>query len=129
MYSTNKSAKVPANMKTPSTFFIPGGENIYPREIEEVLFAHSAVSDVAVVGIPDDRWGERVAVSVRLAPGQEASEEDLDSFERRQLAPHKAPRDWILSMSCRQRRRARSKSSFYATSGWLCIEYATKAAG
>ncbi|MFQ5477877.1 MAG: AMP-binding protein [Candidatus Binatia bacterium] len=75
---------------------IRGGENIYPREIEEVLFSHSAVSEVAVVGIPDDKWGERVAAFVRLAPGQEVSEEDLDSFVRGQLAPHKAPRDWVF---------------------------------
>ena len=48
---------------------IRGGENIYPREIEELLFGHPAVADVAVVGVPDDRWGEQVAAFVRPAPG------------------------------------------------------------
>ena len=46
---------------------IRGGENIYPREIEDVLFAHPAVAEVAVVGIPDDKWGETVAAFVRPA--------------------------------------------------------------
>ncbi|MFQ5515575.1 MAG: AMP-binding protein [Myxococcota bacterium] len=75
---------------------IRGGENIFPREIEEVLFSHPAVGDVAVVGIPDERWGEQVAAFVRLAPGAQASEEDLHRFVREQLAPHKTPREWIF---------------------------------
>jgi acyl-CoA synthetase (AMP-forming)/AMP-acid ligase II len=48
---------------------IRGGENIYPREIEQVLFGHPAVADVAVVGVPDATWGEQVAAFVRPAPG------------------------------------------------------------
>ena len=75
---------------------IRGGENIYPREIEELLFTHPAVGDVAVVGIPDDRWGEQVAAFVRLAPGRRASEEELHRFVRGQLAPHKTPREWVF---------------------------------
>jgi fatty-acyl-CoA synthase len=75
---------------------IRGGENIYPREIEELLFTHPAVGDVAVVGIPDEKWGERVAAFVRLAPGQQAGEEELHRFVREQLAPHKTPREWIF---------------------------------
>ena len=51
---------------------IRGGENIYPREIEAVLYEHPAVADVAVVGVPDDRWGEQVAAFVRLARGRGA---------------------------------------------------------
>ena len=47
---------------------IRGGENIYPREIEDVLFAHPAVAEAVVVGVPDDTWGEMVAAFVRLAP-------------------------------------------------------------
>ena len=49
---------------------IVGGENIYPREIEQVLFEHPTVADVAVVGVPDPKWGEQVAAFVRPAPGQ-----------------------------------------------------------
>src|SRR5260370_18983746 len=47
---------------------ICGGENIYPREIEDVLFAHPAVAEVAVIGLPDQQWGEVVAAFIRLAP-------------------------------------------------------------
>ncbi|MGD0880979.1 MAG: hypothetical protein ABSB09_05370 [Acidimicrobiales bacterium] len=57
---------------------IRGGENIYPREIEDVLFAHPSVADVAVVGIPDDRWGEVVAAFVRspmVRPSTKSSSE------------------------------------------------------
>ena len=49
---------------------IRGGENIYPREIEDALFAHPAIAEVAVVGVPDEKWGEVVAAYVRLGPGQ-----------------------------------------------------------
>ncbi len=75
---------------------IRGGENIYPREIEEVLFSHPAVADVAVVGIPDQKWGERVAAFIRLTPGQQPTEAELHRFVREQLAPHKTPRDWVF---------------------------------
>jgi fatty-acyl-CoA synthase len=75
---------------------IRGGENIYPAEIEEVLFSHPAVGDVAVVGIPDPKWGEQVTAFVRLAPDQRADEHELHRFVREQLAPHKTPREWIF---------------------------------
>jgi len=74
---------------------IRGGENIYPREIEEVLAQHPAVADAAVVGIPDARWGEQVAAFVRLAPGEALDEEALFAHCREQLSPHKTPRRWI----------------------------------
>ena len=77
---------------------IRGGENVYPREIEEVLFSHPAVSDVAVVGVPDDKWGEQVAAFVRCsAPqGDRPSEQELFDFVRQHLAPHKTPRYWVF---------------------------------
>jgi fatty-acyl-CoA synthase len=76
---------------------IRGGENLYPREIEELLFTHPAVADVAVVGVPDERWGEEVAAVVRRAPGHEAvSEQELRAFVRDRLAPQKAPRVWAF---------------------------------
>ncbi len=75
---------------------IRGGENIYPREIEEVLFSHPAVGDVAVVGVPDEKWGEQVVAFVRLAPQAEASAEELRTFTRERLARHKTPREWVF---------------------------------
>jgi len=73
---------------------IRGGENIYPREIEQLLFAHPVVADVAVVGVPDPKRGEQVAAFVRPAPGQVLTSEELFAFCREHLAPHKTPRYW-----------------------------------
>jgi fatty-acyl-CoA synthase len=73
---------------------IRGGENIYPREIEQLLYSHPAVGDVAVVGVPDPKWGEQVAAFVRPAPGQTPSAEKLFAFCREHLAAHKTPRYW-----------------------------------
>jgi fatty-acyl-CoA synthase len=74
---------------------IRGGENIYPREIEERLFTHPDIVDVAVVGIPDDKWGEQVAAFLRLEPGATVSRDALEAFVREQLAAYKAPRIWV----------------------------------
>lgn len=73
---------------------IRGGENIYPREIEDVLFAHPAVANVAVVGVPDADWGEVVAAFVQLRPSREASSAELETYCRSRLASHKVPRCW-----------------------------------
>jgi acyl-CoA synthetase (AMP-forming)/AMP-acid ligase II len=73
---------------------IRGGENIYPREIERVLFEHEDVADVAVFGVPDERWGEQVAAFVRPAPGRTPDPEVLLAYCRGRLAPHKTPRHW-----------------------------------
>jgi fatty-acyl-CoA synthase len=73
---------------------IRGGENIYPREIEQLLFTHLKVADVAVVGLPDPRWGEQVAAFVRPVAGQQPTAEELLAFCRQHLAPHKSPRYW-----------------------------------
>ncbi|TMC05732.1 MAG: AMP-dependent synthetase [Chloroflexi bacterium] len=75
---------------------IRGGENIYPREIEELLFADPAVADVAVVGLPDDRWGERVAAFVRPAAGRRPTEADLVERCRDHLSPQKTPKVWVF---------------------------------
>ena len=76
---------------------IRGGENIYPREIEDVLFAHPAVAEVAVVGVPDEKWGEVVAAYIRGAPGQpEPSSDELRSYCRERLAPYKTPLHWVF---------------------------------
>jgi acyl-CoA synthetase (AMP-forming)/AMP-acid ligase II len=75
---------------------IRGGENIYPREIERVLFAHPALADVAVAGVPETIWGEQVAAFVRPAPGQTADPGELFAYRREHLAPHKTPRYWTV---------------------------------
>src|SRR5690606_6336030 len=76
---------------------IRGGENLYPREIEELLFEHPAVAEVAVLGVPDDKWGEELAAVVRRAPGHEAvTEQELRSYVRERLSPQKAPRIWAF---------------------------------
>ncbi|HET9691172.1 MAG TPA: AMP-binding protein [Acidimicrobiales bacterium] len=76
---------------------IRGGENLYPREIEELLFTHPAVADVAVLGVPDDRWGEELAAVVRLAAGHDSvGEAELRAFVRERLAPQKTPRQWAF---------------------------------
>ena len=75
---------------------IRGGENIYPREIEQVLFEHPTVADVAVVGVPDANWGEQVAAFVRPAPGRTPDPAELFAYCREHLAPHKTPRYWTV---------------------------------
>jgi len=71
---------------------IRGGENIYPREVEDYLYRHPAVEDVAVVGIPDEKMGEELCAWVRLKPGTEASADDMREFCRGQIAHYKVPR-------------------------------------
>jgi fatty-acyl-CoA synthase len=71
---------------------IRGGENIYPREIEEFLFTHPAVEQVSVVGVPDAKYGEELCAWIKLKAGQSATVEDIRDFCRRQLAHYKVPR-------------------------------------
>jgi fatty-acyl-CoA synthase len=71
---------------------IRGGENIYPREIEEFLYTHPKISDVQVIGVPDARYGEEVCAWVRLREGQEATVHELQEFCRGQIATYKIPR-------------------------------------
>ena len=75
---------------------IRGGENIYPREIEELLQAHPAVAEVAVVGKADPRWGETVAAVVRPSPDTAPSEEELRAYCRDHLAAYKTPTTWLF---------------------------------
>ena len=75
---------------------IRGGENIYPRELEELLFRHPKVGDVAVVGLPDPRWGEVVSAFIRPAAGNSIDKNELHDYLREHLAPHKTPRHWFV---------------------------------
>ena len=74
---------------------IRGGINIYPREIEELLQTHPAVAEAAVVGVPDEKWGEQLAAVIRLNPGAgRPSASDLRAFCRAQMSAHKTPAYW-----------------------------------
>ena len=70
---------------------IRGGENIYPREVEEFLYTHPKVDEVQVVGIPNARLGEIVVAWVRLRPGIDATEEEIQPFCQGQIAYYKIP--------------------------------------
>ena len=89
-------------LRTPEGYFritgrlkdliIRGGENIYPREIEERLYQHPAVEDVQVVGLPDRKYGEEVLAWIKLRPGSSVTEQDIKDFCRSGLAHYKTPR-------------------------------------
>jgi long-chain acyl-CoA synthetase len=71
---------------------IRGGLNVYPREVEEVMVQHAAVSMVAVIGVPDEKMGEEIRACVVLNPGQSVSEEDLKAWTKENIAAYKYPR-------------------------------------
>jgi len=73
---------------------IRGGENIYPREIEEFLLGHPKVSDVQVVGIPDKKYGEQVLAAIQLKAGATATAEEFTAYCRERIARHKIPKYW-----------------------------------
>jgi fatty-acyl-CoA synthase len=71
---------------------IRGGENVYPREVEEFLFRHPKVAQVQVFGVPDQRYGEEVAAWIVLKPGESATEDEIRAYCRDQIAHYKVPR-------------------------------------
>jgi fatty-acyl-CoA synthase len=73
---------------------IRGGENVYPREVEEFLYGHPAISDVQVIGVPDARYGEELCAWVRLKEGQSVSGDELREWCRGKIASFKIPRYW-----------------------------------
>ena len=72
--------------------FIRGGFNVYPREVEEILYQHPKVAMAAVVGIPHEKSGESVKAFIQLKPGQKASEREMLDFCRENMAGYKRPR-------------------------------------
>jgi len=75
---------------------IRGGENIYPRELEELLFRHPKVGEVAVIGLPHEKWGEEVAAFIRPVAGAVIDKEEMTAYMRASLAPHKSPKHWFV---------------------------------
>ena len=73
---------------------IRGGENIYPRELEEFLYKHPRVMNVQVIGIPDKKYGEQVLAAIQLKAGQTASAEEFIEFCKGKIARHKVPKYW-----------------------------------
>jgi len=74
---------------------IRGGENLFPAEIENAMLEHDAIAECAVVGIPDETWGEQVACFMRPAGPQRPDDDSLKSFIRARLAPQKTPQFWV----------------------------------
>jgi len=71
---------------------VSGGENIYPAEVESAMFGHPAIADVAVIGVPDERWGEAVKALVVLKPGAEGDAAEILAYTRERLAGYKSPK-------------------------------------
>jgi fatty-acyl-CoA synthase len=71
---------------------ITGGENVYPAEVESALYDHPAISEIAVIGLPDERWGEMVVAMVALREGATVDLEELREFASKRLARYKLPR-------------------------------------
>jgi long-chain acyl-CoA synthetase len=76
---------------------IRGGYNIYPREIEEVLYEHPHVREAAVIGIPHDELGEEVGAAIALKPGEDCTPDELREFVKERVAAYKYPRHvWLV---------------------------------
>jgi fatty-acyl-CoA synthase len=75
---------------------VSGGENVFPREVEDLLSAHEAVSEAAVVGVEDDEFGQRLRAFVVLEPGRDTSEDELKDHVKGNLARYKVPREVVF---------------------------------
>jgi acyl-CoA synthetase (AMP-forming)/AMP-acid ligase II len=79
---------------------ISGGENVYPAEVENAIYGHPDVADVAVIGVPDDKWGEAVKACIVLRPGADPDAASIIAFARERIASFKCPKsvDFIAEM-------------------------------
>jgi long-chain acyl-CoA synthetase len=75
---------------------ITGGENVYPREIEEALYQRPEVQECSVVGLPDQQWGERVVAFIVPKEGEAVSGKELKSFLKARLSPYKVPKEYVM---------------------------------
>jgi fatty-acyl-CoA synthase len=75
---------------------VSGAENVFPREVEELLLTHEAIDDAAAIGVPDEEFGQRLRVFVVTKQGQELDEEGVKSFVKSNLARYKVPRDVVF---------------------------------
>jgi len=71
---------------------VSGGENVYPAEVENALFAHPSVADVAVIGVPDEKWGEAVKAVIVVKPDAQLTGEELIGWAREKIADYKLPK-------------------------------------
>ena len=71
---------------------IRGGENVYPREIEEYLYSNEKIQDVGVFGVPDDKYGEEICAWIRLKEGEQCTEDEIKDFCKGNIAHYKVPR-------------------------------------
>jgi acyl-CoA synthetase (AMP-forming)/AMP-acid ligase II len=79
---------------------ISGGFNVYPTEVETILYQHAAIFEACVIGVPDERWGEGVKAVVSLKPGTLADSQELIAYCRERLADYKTPRsvDFVIDL-------------------------------
>jgi fatty-acyl-CoA synthase len=75
---------------------VSGGENVFPREVEELLGDHEAIEEAAVVGVPDEEFGQRLRAFVAMRAGGELSEREVKDYVKANLARYKVPRDVIF---------------------------------
>ncbi len=75
---------------------ITGGENVYPREVEEVIYTRPEVQECAVIGLPDKEWGERVTAFVVVRPGHKIEGKELQAFLKERLSPFKVPKEYMM---------------------------------
>ena len=73
---------------------IRGGENIFPREVEDALVTHDDILDAAVFGLKDEKWGEKVVAAIRVRPNSDPPDDELMEYLRQHIARHKVPREW-----------------------------------
>ena len=92
-----------------SNMIISGGENIYPSEVEALVGAHPLVKDVAVIGLPDEKWGERVHAVIVLHDGVTLKEADLQEWSKERLAGYKRPRSYAFIAESEMPRNATGK--------------------